>query len=130
MKYKLLKDLPFAKAGEEIGIGEYSSMDRGWWIHYGAKGAFLWLVFWDDPRDSEWFEEMGEKSWRPEIGETYWRVDSALSVLEHIYNNTVKDVDDFESFPTFRTETLANLYKYKLKAALEEVESLRYDKRS
>jgi hypothetical protein len=60
MNYKLLKDLPFAKAGTVCTI---NTENPGYWIdETGELFQFLWPEKWGDPRTSGWFTPVKEES--------------------------------------------------------------------
>ena len=66
MKYKVIKDLPFAKVGEEV---EIDNLGQHWVV-----GGFHWTGLWGDPRDSGFFEEVRPRRFYPEHGDSYYYV--------------------------------------------------------
>jgi len=67
MKYKLLKDLPFAKAGEVVELkGDDNCRDGSTWIVKDGTILMKWYSEWGDPRESGWFEEVKENRYRAE----------------------------------------------------------------
>lgn len=122
-KYKLLKDLPFAKAGEIFQQGYDENDKDNVYLFQGALGAKyikIWLDYIDD--FNEWFEEVKE----PELPKEFFYVlinkiasvnYSAYSFDEETrqeYRNIVekhKSVDNY-----FETEEEAEEYLEYLKA--------------
>lgn len=58
-KYKLLKDLPFAKAGTEWDIRK-TPVGNFELTRWDNKRRVMWNFSWGDPRESDWFEEVKE----------------------------------------------------------------------
>ena len=94
MKYKLLKDLPFAKAGEVFERVTYISKNGLWDYDYlkiskrekigEDKTSFTidYNYFLDN--FDEWFEEMEEPTdsiyWKPNNGDEYWYIDDCAGI--------------------------------------------------
>ena len=69
-RYKLLKDLPFAKAGEIFQQGYDENDKDNIYLFQGALGAKyikIWLDYIDD--FNEWFEEIPEPKWAYHISD-------------------------------------------------------------
>lgn len=116
--YKLLKDLPYAKAGEvfervthksEDSLSDYDYLeikkrvkDGEDEVNFGIKYNYFLNNF------DEWFEEIKEPTdsihWKPQLGDTYWFVDCWGVVYYKKWDNTIVDSYNFDSGNTYRTE--------------------------
>ena len=85
MKYKLLKDLPFAKAGEVFERVTYKSKD--------GEDEVLFTIDYNYFLDNfdEWFEKIEEPTTSvrrtPKMGEAYFYVDEYGNVEREIWDN-------------------------------------------
>lgn len=106
MKYRLLKDLPFAKAGEINKDRADSLIVFGTEPDHAFGGSEV-----EEMLKSGWLEEADEV-WKPKDGEEYWLVRSYGNVDTAIWNNNNSDK---------ATYTLGNCLKTR-----EETEEVRY----
>ncbi len=111
-KYKLLKDLPYAKAGKvfEVPEGEISVVITSAIDH---NGYYL------DPTDlSEWFEEVDGR-WKPEIDDgKYWALDSEMDVEFCYWGAEEMHSKSYNAGNCFRTEKQAKSAAKKVKKIL------------
>lgn len=81
MRCKVLKDLPFAKAGEEViwKDGHIEIGDR-WHLWHGDLGS---------PLSTGWLEEIKDLRYFPKDGENYWYVNTtfAPAMMAYRYGN-------------------------------------------
>lgn len=118
MKYKLLKDLPYAKAGEvfervthksEDGLSDYDYLeikkrvkDGEDEVNFGIKYNYFLNNF------DEWFEEIEEPTdsihWKPKIDDRYWFINYWGNVDCVNWANTTVDVWNLNSGNVYRTE--------------------------
>ena len=116
-RYKLLKDLPYAKAGEvfervthksEDSLSDYDYLeikkrvkDGEDEVNFGIKYNYFLNNF------DEWFEEIEEPTdsihWKPKNGEKYW-TPGAADIYSHIWRGDELDIGCYESGEVFRTE--------------------------
>lgn len=98
MKYKLLKDLPFAKAGEVFERVTYKSKDGLSDYDYfktskrekDGEDEVLFTIDYNYFLDNfdEWFEKLADNTRRtPKIGEPYFYVDEYGNVEREIWDN-------------------------------------------
>lgn len=98
MKYKLLKDLPFAKAGEVFemenykskdGLSDYDYLKIAKQVKDGENKTMFTIdcnYFLDN--FDEWFEKLADNTRRtPRIGEPYFYIDEYGSVEREIWDN-------------------------------------------
>lgn len=115
--YKLLKDLPYAKAGEvfervthksEDGLSDYDYLeikkrvkDGEDKVNFGIKYNYFLNNF------DEWFEEIKEPvdsiHWKPKIGEKYWALGNT-SVYSQVWGDDEFDRDRYESGKVYKTK--------------------------
>ena len=96
-KFRLLRDLPYAKAGEVFeGRGFTKEVVNIEGIHYEAANL------------PEWFEEVDGR-WNPSIGFGYWTVNNfnTQSVEEYIWDGRGFDSRNYEFGLCFKTEKQA-----------------------
>nr|DAX83183.1 MAG TPA: hypothetical protein [Caudoviricetes sp.] len=115
MKYKLLKDLPFAKAGEvfervthksEDGLSDYDYLkirkreaDGEDETCFGVRYNYFLNNF------DEWFEEITDSiHWKPVIGEEYWSFYSDGGISHNVCTGSYWDTARYEMGRTYRTE--------------------------
>lgn len=116
--YKLLKDLPYAKAGEvfervthksEDGLSDYDYLkikkrvkDGEDEVNFGIKYNYFLNNF------DEWFEEIQEPTdsihWKPVIGEEYWSFYSDGGISHNVCTGGYWDTARYEMGRTYRTE--------------------------
>lgn len=116
--YKLLKDLPYAKAGEvfervthksEDGLSDYDYLeikkrvkDGEDEVNFGIKYNYFLNNF------DDWFEEIPELTdsihWEPLPGDIYWFVDCWGVVFYTKWDNTITDAYNFDSGNVYRTK--------------------------
>lgn len=116
--YKLLKDLPYAKAGEvfervthksEDGLSDYDYLeikkrvkDGEDEVNFGIKYNYFLNNF------DEWFEEIEELTdsiyWKPQLDDRYWSIDYWGNVDCTNWGNTTIDVWKLNSGNVYRTE--------------------------
>ncbi len=81
MKCRVLKQLPFAKVGEEVElVGLLGDLERK---VYRGKIVFQdkqwsWYNAWGDPIKDGWLEPKKPVRWSPSDGESYWYATTAL----------------------------------------------------
>lgn len=96
-RYKLLKDLPYAKAGEifgrktyksKDGLSDYDYLEIRKRITAGEDETYFGIQYnyFLDNFD-EWFEEIKEMDWKPKRGDTYWLITSSGAVGNAIWDN-------------------------------------------
>ena len=113
MQYKVIKDLPFAKAGKIVEIVQDSedSGARGFsifWKHTdGLTRNAWWEDEWPDPTTSGFFEEVVEGIWKPENQEEYFYIDSEGDSCFADWVEYTIDNDRLENFNVFQTQKLA-----------------------
>lgn len=118
MKYKLLKDLPYAKAGEvfervthksEDGLSDYDYLeikkrvkDGEDKVNFGIKYNYFLNNF------DDWFKEIQEPTdsihWKPVIGEEYWSFHSGGGISHNVCTGGYWDTARYEMGRTYRTE--------------------------
>jgi len=117
MKYKLKRDLPWAKAGNLWKIHEERERDTTYMMEEptGLTLAFPSATF------PDWFEEVDER-WKPKPLETYWMVTTWTGdIAEHTWGED--DLSDkwlMHAMNVFRTEELAQRAAEQIKALLKE----------
>lgn len=99
MKYKLLKDLPYAKAGEVFERVVYKSKDGLSDCDYlkisrrekDSKNETIFTVYYNHflGNFDEWFEEIEEPvnniHWKPKYGDKYFHGDTFGNVSESVW---------------------------------------------
>lgn len=123
MKYKLLKDLPFAKAGEVFervtyktknGLSDYDYLKISKRLKDGEDESMFTIDYsYFLGNFSEWFEgfQEGGVHYKPKFGDIYWRIDSGGEIVERKWQNDEVNKYDYLS---------ANAYR-----ELEEIEQAR-----
>jgi hypothetical protein len=117
-RYKLLKDLPYAKAGEvfervthksEDSLSDYDYLeikkrvkDGEDEVNFGIKYNYFLNNF------DDWFEEILELTdsihWEPKSGEAFWYIDADSDIYYDIYNEArLYHYKRFEYGNTYRT---------------------------
>ena len=116
--YKLLKDLPYAKAGEvfervthksEDGLSDYDYLeikkrvkDGEDKVNFGIKYNYFLNNF------DDWFEEIqkptGSIHWKPVMGEEYWSFHSDGGISHNVCTGGYWDTARYEMGRTYRTE--------------------------
>jgi hypothetical protein len=116
--YKLLKDLPYAKAGEvfervthksEDGLSDYDYLeikkrvkDGEDEVNFGIKYNYFLNNF------DDWFEEIPELTdsihWKPVIGEEYWSFHSDGGISHNFCTGGYWDDARYKMGRTYRTE--------------------------
>ena len=114
MKYKLLKDLPWVKAGT---ICENTSNDdfglRNMWVpDYGNIGIHV-ATF------SDWFEEVDER-WKPKLNSTYFYLNPENEVNVTTWDEYLIDSKRFRFGNCFKTQEKAKQAAEQIKALLKE----------
>lgn len=118
MKYKLLKDLPFAKAGEVFERVTYKSKDGLSDYDYfktskrekDGEDEVLFTIDYNYFLDNfdEWFEKIEEPldsiHWEPDFGEEYWYVNYIGNVVCRVWEDAGVDFWLLESGNIYRTE--------------------------
>ena len=103
MKYKLLKDLPYAKAGEVFERVIYKSKDGLSDCDYlkisrrekDSKNETIFTVYYNHflGNFDEWFEEIKEPTssihWKPKLGDEVFFISSEGHIVSDIFNDTV-----------------------------------------
>ena len=117
-RYKLLKDLPYAKAGEvfertthksEDGLSDYDYLEIRKRVsvgedetHFGIQYNYFLNNF------NEWFEEIEESTdsihWKPVIGEEYWSFYSDGGISRNFCTECYWDDARYKMGRTYRTE--------------------------
>lgn len=126
MKYKLLKDLPFAKAGEMVEVTSvgYAVVDEGGLrvTEVESKKVELGKYECSLPKDanvSEWLEEVDER-WKPGMFKTYFYFDSVGDVHVTDWANCSVDEARYKSGNCFRTREKAQRAAEEVKKTLQE----------
>jgi hypothetical protein len=117
MKYKLLKDLPYAKAGEVFervtyiskdGLSDYDYLKIGKRLKDG-EDEVMFTIDCDDflGNFDEWFEKIEPTDsihWKPKKGEKYWnsRLDGDVAYL--IWSGYPNDYNYYDLGRIYRTE--------------------------
>ena len=115
MKYKLLKDLPFAKAGEvfervthksEDGLSDYDYLKIGKREADGEDETCFGIRYnYFLNNFDEWFEEITDSiHWKPVIGEEYWSFYSDGGISHNVCTGSYWDTARYEMGRTYRTE--------------------------
>ena len=118
MKYKLLKDLPFAKAGEVFERVTYKSKDGLSDYDYfktskrekDGEDEVLFTIDYNYFLDNfdEWFEKIEEPldsiHWEPDFGEEYWYVNYIGDVVCRVWEDAGVDFWLLESGNIYRTK--------------------------
>lgn len=116
-RYKLLKDLPYAKAGEvfervthksEDGLSDYDYLEIRKRVKDGEDETSFGIKYnyflnnFDD-----WFEEISEPTdsihWKPKIGDRYW-TSGNTSVYSQVWKDDEFDRDRYESGRVYKTK--------------------------
>lgn len=103
MKYKLLKDLPWAKVGDKF----YEEADGHWYpVGKEINDRFALSYLYID--DHEWFEPVDER-YKPDEEDTYWFVDSNGYVKNDGYRPRLSAIHEarYKCGNCFRTEEQA-----------------------
>lgn len=125
MKYKLLKDLPYIKAGAIYTkkSGEYITTDLDKMWHKEARQDTLkdWVVE-DNP---DWFAPIPDTParWRAEKGENFFCIDELYQVRKNYEYRHGADKNQHESGNYFATREQAEAVASAFKAVLEYVHS-------
>ena len=120
MKYRLLKDLPFAKAGEVFerityksknGLSDYDYLKISRRLKDGEDESMFTIDYgYFLGNFSEWFEGFQEGSvhWKPQLGYVYWCIDSDGEIIErrwtqgeineydYLSGNIYRELDEIE----------------------------------
>lgn len=120
MKYRLLKDLPFAKAGEVFervtyksknGLSDYDYLKISKRLKDGEDESMFTIDYgYFLGNFSEWFEGFQEGSvhWKPQLGYIYWCIDSDGEIIErrwtqgeineydYLSGNIYRELDEIE----------------------------------
>lgn len=114
MKYKLLKDLPFAKAGEVFervtcksknGLSDYDYLKISKQLKDGEDESMFTIDYgYFLGNFSEWFEgfQEGGVHYKPKFGDIYWRIDSDGEIVERRWQNDEVNKYDYLSANTYR----------------------------
>lgn len=113
MKYKLLKDLPWAKAG--IILSGFYDNQSTYSVYILNEGIFGF----PEATFSDWFEEVDER-WKPEDGERYFIVGSRGYVMESEWKGYTMDYARYDIGNCFKTEEQAERAAEQIKALLKE----------
>lgn len=118
MKYKLLKDLPYAKAGEVFERVIYKSKDGLSDCDYlkiskrekDSKNETIFTVYYNHflGNFDEWFEEIEEPTdsihWKPKYDDWYFYISDHGSVCSDIWNDNYTDNKRLAFGFVYRTE--------------------------
>ena len=126
-KYKLLKDIPNAKAGEIFELKENGSLlfqgsDKSAGVFYKKEEVVAFDLL--NP-DKGWFEKIEEKRYGgrvPKEGDKYWYIFANGSTADDFWNGAEWDTDRFESGSAFwtREEAEKELKRRKAYVILKE----------
>ena len=116
-RYKLLKDLPYAKAGEVFERVTYKSKDGLSDYDYlkiskrekDSKNKTIFTVYYNHflGNFDEWFEEIKEPTssihWKPKISDRYWALGNTI-VYPQTWGDDEFDRDRYESGKIYKTK--------------------------
>lgn len=114
MKYKLLKDLPFAKAGEVFervayksknGLSDYDYLKISKQLKDGEDESMFTIDYgYFLGNFSEWFEgfQEGGVHYKPKFGDIYWRINVDGETVERRWQNDGINEYDYLSANTYR----------------------------
>ena len=109
-RYKLLKDLPYAKAGEVFernthkskdGLSDYDYLEIKKRVKVGEDEVSFGIKYnyFLDNFD-KWFEEIPNPTdsihWKPECGEEYWIVNSYGLIVKRIWSDSNEDINMYK----------------------------------
>lgn len=109
MRYKLLKDLPFAKAGEVFervtyktknGLSDYDYLKISKQLKDGEDESIFTIDYgYFLGNFGEWFEgfQEGGVHYKPKFGDVYWRIDSDGEIVERRWQNDEVNKYDYLS---------------------------------
>ena len=118
-RYKLKKDLPTFKAGDEFLLTDTGNLFHGKSLHNNTEIVYSFSEIEKFPNIlTDWFEEINESTrWKPEMSQKYYRVGSDGFVYDDTWvNDSVIDNSRFEIDNCFQTKEEAELVVEYLKA--------------
>ncbi len=118
-KYRVLKDLPFMKAGEEVEI-EVNENVYQFKIKKPTRD-FIWPNPWGDPRESVFFEEVKPGRWMPEQYMAFFYVGGSGETLSDGWIGTQRDYDLHAFGNCFSSREKCNFAAQKVKELLLKI---------
>ena len=113
-RYRLLKDLPYAKAGEvferkthksEDGLSDYDYLEIRKRVRIGEDETRFGVKYNGFLNNfNEWFEEIKETVWKPKTGDTYRYINSDGIILLSRWSNDDLDNARYEIGNCYRTD--------------------------
>lgn len=113
-RYKLLKDLPYAKAGEVFerkihksknGLSDYDYLEIRKRVNIGEDETRFGIQYNGFLNNfNEWFEEVKETGWKPKTGDKYWYIADCGIVVCNAWRNGIIDNARYELGNCYRTE--------------------------
>ncbi len=117
-RYKLKKDLPTFKAGDEFLLTDTGNLFHGKSLHNNTEIVYSFSEIEKFPNIlTDWFEEINESTrWKPEARQDYYCVTSDGSVVKDDWSNWCLDDGRFEIGNCFQTKEEAERVTEYLKA--------------
>lgn len=113
-QYRLLKDLPYAKAGEvferkthksEDGLSDYDYLEIRKRVNIGEDETRFGVKYNNFLNNfDEWFEKIKETGWKPKTGDTYRYINSDGIILLSRWSNDDLDNARYEIGNCYRTD--------------------------
>lgn len=99
-KYKLAKDLPFAKAGMKLEKRHNDELGVYFWYVYNDNSDEWWQIGCDLTIDHSWIEEVKPREWHVVVNKFnnvigYGNVDKRVTEQYRLQNHSDR-LDDFE----------------------------------
>ena len=118
-RYKLKKDLPTFKTGDEFLLTDTGNLFHGKSLHNNTEIVYSFSEIEKFPNIlTDWFEEINESiRWKPEMGQTYYHVGGEGFINDDTWvNDSAVDNGRFEIDNCFQTEEEAKRVRECLKA--------------
>ena len=117
-RYKLLKDLPTFKAGDDFFLTDTGNLFHGKSLHNNTEIVYSFSEIEKFPNIlADWFEEIKEQTrWKPEMDQTYYGISIGSSVFSEYWNDLTVDYDRFNIGNCFETKEEAEKAVEYLKA--------------
>ena len=105
-RYKLLKDLPTFKAGDDFFLTDTGNLFHGKSLHNNTEIVYSFSEMEKFPNIlTDWFEEVNEPTrWKPEMCHVYYLLDDDGTVYNNLWDDDPVDNGRFEIGNCFQTK--------------------------
>ena len=119
MKYKLLKDLPWANKGQIVSVEDSPIGRLTAFTIYSEDNKMLGKLTMTSHQFYDWFEEVDER-WKPERDQEYFFIDEAFEECMSDWQGDNIDKSRHRGMNLFKTAELAQRAAEQIKALLKE----------